>query len=57
MSACVPKCLRCLMLMLSGPVELFVFDCFMALAVCVMSMFILVDGSFCVYLSIFLLFL
>ena len=45
------------MLMLSGPVELFVFDCFMALAVCVMSMFILVDGSFCVYLSIFLLFL
>ena len=45
------------MLMLSGPVELFVFDCLMALAVCVMSMIILVDGSFCVYLSIFLLFL
>ena len=29
-----PKCFRCLMLMLSGPVELFVFDVFIAVAVC-----------------------
>ena len=30
-----PKCLRCLMLMLSGPVELLVFACFIACLVCV----------------------
>ena len=44
------------MFMLSGPVELLFLDCFMALAVCVMSMCMGVDGRLRVCLSIFLLF-
>ena len=36
--AFVPRCLRCLMFMLSGPVELLFFDCVIAFFVCVVFM-------------------
>lgn len=50
-----PKCLRCLMLMLSGPVELLFLASFMAVCVCVSVMLIGVVGSFLVVLSVVLL--
>ena len=34
----VPRCLRCLMFMLSGPCELLFLDCVMAFLVCVVLM-------------------
>ena len=53
-SAKVPKCLRCLMFMLSGPVELLFLECLMASSVCVSVISIRVALSFWVCLSIFL---
>ena len=55
MRARVPRCLRCLMLMLSGPVELLFLDCVIAFLVCVVLMSIGVVWSFRVCLSILLL--
>ena len=51
-----PRCFRCLMFMLSGPVELLFLDCLMASSVCAVVICIWVVGSLFVCLSIFLLF-
>ena len=49
-----PRCLRCLMLMLSGPVELLFRCCCSAACVCVVVMFMSSLRSFLVCLSVFL---
>ena len=46
-----PMCLRCLMLTLSGPVELLVLLCFIAAWTCVVASVMLVICSFSVFLS------
>ena len=55
MSARGPRCLRCLILMLSGPVELLLPDSLIAFSVCVVDIDMGVVMSFFVCLSIFLL--
>ena len=50
-----PMCLRCLMLTLSGPVELLFLLCFIAAWTCVMVSVILVVCSFSVFLYMCLL--
>ena len=47
-----PRCFKCLMLMLSGPVELLFRDCFIACCVCSSVMGMCVDLSRDVFLSI-----
>ena len=51
-----PMCLRCLMLTLSGPVELLFLLCFIAAWTCVVVSITLVvcSLSVCVYVSVFL---
>ena len=46
-----PMCLRCLMLTLSGPVELLIFLCFIAAWTCVVLSVMLVVCSLSVFLS------
>ena len=47
-----PMCLRCLMLTLSGPVELLFLLCFIAAWTCVVVSFRLVVCSFPIYVSV-----
>ena len=54
LSAIGPRCFRCLILMLSGPVELLLFCCFSAVCVCCVVMFMSVLCSLFMCLSIFL---
>lgn len=49
-----PRCLRCCMLMLSGPCDGLFFVCLIALMVSVIVMLKVVLFSFCVFLCIFL---
>ena len=53
-SAVFPRCLRCLMFMLSGPVELLFFACLMASEVCSIVICMGFDFSLLVNLSIIL---
>lgn len=47
-SALGPRCLRCCMFMLSGPVDLFVLESFIAVCVCCVVMFNSVVGKLCI---------
>ena len=57
MIACGPRCCKCLMLIPSGPQELFVLLFVIAFAVCLVVIWIASFGSLRICLSIFLLFL
>jgi len=50
-----PRCFRCLMFILSGPVELLLRVCLMALVVCSSVIVMDVFGSFLMFLSVVLL--
>ena len=52
-SAVFPRCLRCLMLMLSGPVELLFFACLMADEVCSIVICMGVDFSLLIGESVY----
>ena len=53
-SACGPRCFKCLMFILSGPVELFVFDVFIAVLTCSVVRCIGSVCSFFIFLSMIL---
>ena len=53
-SPCLPMFLRCLMLMLSGPVELLFLLFLIAVCTCSVVMFICVGCSLCTFLVVFL---